>query len=166
LPHSTLCNDNNERLPCRCAICLADYEEEEEIAILPCRHRFHAPVRSLQMCDKAAGSGQMHAQARQLTRAQWIPADDNAIIPPTDLPHVVSVHVSVWLHDDETFTAAINNNRTAGASLQKAFFVSEHKIGYKAEKQRKGKNPNSKAAKTKSNQNHSNGTTAPREHKI
>jgi hypothetical protein len=33
--------------------------------------------------------------------------------------------------------------------------------GYKAEKQRKGKNPNSKAAKTKSNQNHSNGTTAP-----
>jgi hypothetical protein len=34
-------------------------------------------------------------------------------------------------------------------------------VHYKAEKQSKGKNPNSKAAKTKSNQNHSNGTTAP-----
>jgi hypothetical protein len=29
---------------------------------------------------------------------------------------------------------------------------------YRAEKQRKGKNPNSRAAKTKSNQHHSNGT--------
>jgi hypothetical protein len=34
-------------------------------------------------------------------------------------------------------------------------------VCYKAEKQRKGKNPTSTAAKTKSNQNHSNGTTAP-----
>jgi hypothetical protein len=44
-----------------------------------------------------------------------------------------------------------------------SFFVASnpHHVFYKAEKQRKGKNPNSKAAKTKSNRNHSNGTTAP-----
>lgn len=28
---------------CRCAICLGDYEEEEETAVLPCGHMFHAP---------------------------------------------------------------------------------------------------------------------------
>lgn len=31
------------RRVCRCAICLGDYEEDEEAAVLPCGHMFHAP---------------------------------------------------------------------------------------------------------------------------
>jgi hypothetical protein len=44
---------------------------------------------------------------------------------------------------------------------QMGYYTQYTGICYKAEKQRKGKNPNSKAAKSKSNQKHSNGTTAP-----
>jgi hypothetical protein len=39
--------------------------------------------------------------------------------------------------------------------------VGHHNQSYSAGKQRKGKSPNTKAVETKSNQNHSNGTTAP-----
>jgi hypothetical protein len=75
------------------------------------------------------------------------------------------LHYSDFCPSSAFVTSALYQILDAHNAMQSAraapfVFTSCWRCSYKAEKQRKGKSRDSKAAKTKSNQNHSNGTTA------
>jgi hypothetical protein len=75
--------------------------------------------------------------------------------------HIMHMHVADCTASSLFLSSSIVFPRQGSVCWHRVGQTQHFRLSYKAEKQRKGKSPNSGAAKTKSDQNHSNRTTAP-----